>query len=98
MNYILPYNIARARLPFLQVKVEVTDKHTVSRYRTGSGSDRILHSTCDLQFRVKETLSDVVECSYPVATAPGSVTSGSDRIQHSTCELQFRGEETVGCS
>src|SRR5260370_526048 len=43
-----------------------------ARYRTGSGSDRILHSTRDLRLATK-TWNDV-ECLDPFATPPGSGT------------------------
>src|SRR6267378_7570468 len=44
-----------------------------SRYRTESGSDRMLHSTCDRQSHSQEGLWDQVECQRPVTTALGSV-------------------------
>src|SRR2546430_710960 len=51
-----------------------------SRYRTESGSDRMLHSTCDRQSHPQEALWAQVECQHPVATALGSVTSTSSAM------------------
>jgi len=53
--------------------VDAIDPAWASRYRTASGSDRILHSTCHLQFRWRKDLYDAAERLYPVATACGSV-------------------------
>ena len=39
-----------------------------ARHRTGSGSDRILHSTCDLQFRWHKDPQSAVEWLDPVAS------------------------------
>ena len=47
-------------------------RHPVAKrsasYRTGSGSDRILHSTCDLQFRWQKDPQSAVEWLDPVAS------------------------------